>query len=157
MKSLTKEIFIIALLLMIVVFMIGMVFYNYMPNNKLIPEPISYSADSKTTAILQEISMSSSDTDSDGAESQSVIKSYSIGQKDLSTAASKQSYTSGKTNPFAEYKEEPAGNNTEENPTASGGNNTGNNTNNNTTTNANTTKHENSSSTGTFFENKNSK
>ena len=36
MQAISKEIFIMALLLMIVVFMLGMVFYKYMPNNKTI-------------------------------------------------------------------------------------------------------------------------
>ena len=108
MRSVSKELFIVALLLMIVVFMIGMVFYKYMPNNKTVPEPITYTADSSTTAVLQEISASSSYyTDEDGQNEvvQDVIKSYSIGQAELSTAAAKQTYVSGKTNPFAEYKD----------------------------------------------------
>lgn len=142
MKSLSKEIFIIALLLMIVVFMIGMIFYEYMPNNKTIPEPITYVADSTTTSVLQEIS-TSSDTTATNSETQSVIKSYSIGTKELSTAASKQSYTSGKTNPFAKYETAPS----------TDAENNKQNTSNNATT--STTKDANS--TGTFFESKNSK
>lgn len=102
-----KEIFIMALLLMIVVFMIGLVFYEYMPNNKIIPEAKTYSADSSTTSILQEIAATSTNSgDDEGGSSNledTLLQSYSIGSDDLSTAASKHSYTSGKTNPFAEY------------------------------------------------------
>ena len=141
MKTLSKELFIMALLLMIVVFMIGMVFYEYMPNNKTIPEPITYTADSSTTAVLQEIATVTSQTHGGSSEVESVIKSYSIGTKELSTAASKQVYTSGKTDPFAVYKE------TVDN-TVDG----------NTVKNSSTTTTTQSSgSTGTFFENKNSK
>ena len=107
MRSAPKELFIVALLLMIVVFMIGMVFYKYMPNNKTVPEPVTYSADATTTSILQEISASSSSYSDESGENevaQDVIKSYSIGQSELTSAAAKQTYVSGKTNPFAEYQ-----------------------------------------------------
>lgn len=151
-----KEIFIMALLLMIVVFMIGLVFYEYMPNNKIIPGAESYSADSSTTAILQEISATSTSGDNEGSSGADdiLLQSYSIGQQELSSAASKHSYTSGKTNPFAEYVE----------PTV----NTVNNTTVNGTTTSNptaapqkaeggSTNNKNSSSTGSFFEKPNSK
>lgn len=147
MKSLAKEIFIIALLLMIVVFMIGMIFYEYMPNNKTVPEPIAYVSDSSTTAILQQISAESADTETGKTETQSVIKSYSIGSKELSTAASKQSYTSGKTNPFAEYTDPISTNTVDGNTTTNQNTNNSNNNNNNNK----------QDSTGTFFENKTSK
>lgn len=149
MKSISKEIFIIALLFMIVVFMIGMVFYEYMPNNKTVPEPIVYSADSSTTAVLQEISASNnynSYLEDEDDEVQDIIKSYSIGTKELTTAASKQTYISGKTDPFAEYPGtntvSPDGNTAVTNPNES-------NANNNTKSASN--------STGTFFEKKDSK
>lgn len=147
MKSLSKELFIMALLIMIVVFMVGIIFYEYMPNNKTVPEPITYSTASTTTTVLQEIAATASDTSSssDSIETQSIIKSYSIGTKELSTAASKQSYTSGKTDPFAEYTGTTSTTN---------GNTTDTNTTTTTTTQGNSS---NSSSTGTFFEKSNSK
>lgn len=57
-----------------------------MPNNKTVPEPITYTADSSTTAVLQEISSSTTQSGTGESETQSVIKSYSIGQKELTTA-----------------------------------------------------------------------
>lgn len=157
MKALSKELFIMALLLMVVVFMVGLIFYQYMPNNKTVPEPVSYRADSSTTSILQEIASTSTDdgSNSTGSEAQSIIKSYSIGSQELSTAASKQSFTSGKTDPFAEYVEPTASNTT---------NTTGTNTTTITNTTQGTTSNSNgsqtntkSNSTGTFFEKPNSK
>lgn len=154
MKALSKELFIMALLLMIVVFMVGIIFYQYMPNNKTVPEPVSYRADSSTTSILQEIaSTSTSDDNSSGSESQSIIKSYSIGSQELSTAASKHSFTSGKTDPFAEYVEPVATNTTN----TTGTNTTATNTAQGTTNNNGGQKTTNSNSTGTFFEKPNSK
>jgi hypothetical protein len=160
MKAISKELFIMALLLMIVVFMVGIIFYEYMPNNKTVPEPEMYSTDASTTAVLQEIAAIST-TSNSTSETQSVIKSYSIGAKELSTAESKQSYTSGKTDPFAEYVA-PATN--EISNTTADGNTTSSNGTTNTTGNTSTTgsssSNKNSSSsstTGTFFEKSNSK
>lgn len=150
MRSLTKELFIMALLIMIVVFTIGMIFYQYMPNNKTVPEPITYAADASTTAILQEIEITS-ESSTDGSKTESIIKSYSIGAKELSTAASKQSYTSGKTDPFAEYTEENLNTNIVD------GNTTTNSTANSNTDATTNTVVSNPNSTGTFFESKTSK
>ena len=147
MKSISKEIFIFALLLMIVVFMIGMAFYKFMPNNKMVPEPIEYTADSAISTILKEIAASTKyNYSNDEKEVENVIKSYSIGPKELNSAASKKAYVSGKTNPFAEYKDSEA--NTS-NPSTEG------NIENNKQNNANSNSK--SSSSGTFFEDKNSK
>ena len=91
MKSISKEIFIFALLLMIVVFMIGMAFYKFMPNNKMVPEPIEYTADSAISTILKEIAASTKyNYSNDEKEVENVIKSYSIGPKELNSAASKK-------------------------------------------------------------------
>ena len=151
MNSISKEIFIMALLLMIVVFMIGMFFYKYMPNNKTVPEPITYSAEASTTAVLQEISASNYGSSLDDEEEvQDIIKSYSIGTKELTTAASKQTYISGKTDPFAEYSDGSSNTvGTDENTTVVNPNNE----NPNNTKSASST----SDSTGTFFEKKGSK
>lgn len=157
MKAISKELFIMALLLMVVVFMIGIIFYQYMPNNKMVPQPISYRAESSTTSVLQEIASTSTNdgSDSSSSDTQSIIKSYSIGAKELSTAASKQSFTSGKTDPFSEYVEIVA-NTTDGNTTT----NTTGGTNSNTTTSSTTSSSQtnsNSKNTGTFFEKSNSK
>ena len=143
MKHVVKEIFIIALLIMTVVFIIGMIFYEYMPNNKIVPEPITYMAESSTTAVLQGIQ--SEVLIQEDSEEQSIIKSYSIGAKELSTAAAKHSYTSGKTNPFSQYVVKPDSN------TANGTNNT------NTTSTTTSSVSTGGASTGTFFESSNSK
>lgn len=153
MKSLAKELFIIALLVMIVVFTIGIIFYQYMPNNKTVPEPITYTADSSTTAVLQEIKAATDDATGD-SESESIIKSYSIGSKDLSAAALRQSYTSGKTDPFAEVPKDNSNTTTGNTVASTNTTNTNSTTTNNTTT---STPAQNTGATGTFFEKPNSK
>lgn len=150
--KIAKEFFIMALLFMIVVFMVGIIFYEYMPNNKTVPEPITYTADSTTTSILQEISAinaSLKESDDGSGAVEGIIKSYSIGKQDLATAASKHSYTSGKTDPFEAY--------VEPDPNSTNSTNTTNTVNTNTTKQQGTTDSKKGSSTGTFFEKSNSK
>ena len=105
-RSIVKEIFIGALLLMVIMFTLGIVLYEYIPTNQAIPEPVQYSADSSVTQTLQEIAVSAETdgmSDSELGETQSLLKSYSIGASDLKNYASKKSYESGKVDPFAEY------------------------------------------------------
>lgn len=171
MKSLVKELFIGILLLMVVVFTLGILFYDSMPNNKATPTSITYTADTAVTTTIQQISEekanstsnSSSSTDSSGLNIGSVIASYSIGSTDLSTYAQRKTYESGKVDPFEDYKEET---NTDGNTTGDNNNSTGNNSSNsngNSSSNSNNGNSnsngssKNDSSTGKLFENKNSK
>ncbi len=169
MKSLVKELFIGVLLLMVVVFTLGILFYDSMPNNKATPTSITYTADTAVTTTIQQIAEeksnsttnSSSSSDSSGLDIGSVIASYSIGSTDLSTYAQRKTYESGKVDPFEDYKEETStdGNTTGDN------NSTGNNNNNNSNSGSNSNNgnsnsngsSKNDSSTGKLFENKNSK
>lgn len=168
MKSLVKELFIGILLLMVVVFTLGILFYDSMPNNKATPTSITYTADTAVTTTIQQISEekanstsnSSSSSDSSGLNIGSVIASYSIGSTDLSTYAQRKTYESGKVDPFEDYKEET---NTDGNTTGDNNNSTGNNSNGNSSSNSNNGNSnsngssKNDSSTGKLFENKNYK
>lgn len=171
MKSLVKELFIGVLLLMVVVFTLGILFYDSMPNNKATPTSITYTADTAVTTTIQQIAEeksnsttnSSSSSDSSGLDIGSVIASYSIGSTDLSTYAQRKTYESGKVDPFEDYKEET---NTDGNTTGDNNNSTGNNSSNsngNSSSNSNNGNSnsngssKNDSSTGKLFENKNSK
>ncbi len=171
MKSLVKELFIGVLLLMVVVFTLGILFYDSMPNNKATPTSITYTADTAVTTTIQQISEekanstsnSSSSSNSSGLDIGSVIASYSIGSTDLSTYAQRKTYESGKVDPFEDYKEET---NTDGNTTGDNNNSTGNNSSNsngNSSSNSNNGNSnsngssKNDSSTGKLFENKNSK
>ena len=172
MKSLVKELFIGVLLLMVVVFTLGILFYDSMPNNKATPTSITYTADTAVTTTIQQISEekanstsnSSSSSNSSGLDIGSVIASYSIGSTDLSTYAQRKTYESGKVDPFEDYKEET---NTDGNTTGNNNNSTGNNnssnsngyssSNSNNGNSNNNGSSKNDSSTGKLFENKNSK
>ncbi len=113
-----REIFIVILLIAVVVFTLGLMFYSSIPTNKATPASIEYSSDSDTIATKQKIDetkptefekqlLSDTSTDSKEEEKEVILASYTIGVGDLSTAKSKRLYQSGKSNPFEDYKEEP--------------------------------------------------
>jgi hypothetical protein len=150
MKSVIKEIFIGSLLLMVIIFTLGILFYDTMPNNKVTPNSITYTAEASVTSAIQEISASKDETTSSSTSSLedellnigSVIASYSLGSSDLSTYAARNTYESGKVDPFAEYVESSS-----ENSTNGTGDNDG--TQSNTSVSGTTSN----SSTGKLFEN----
>ncbi len=153
MKSLVKELFIGVMLLMIVVFTLGIIFYDSMPNNKLAPTSITYTADATVTSTIQQISeeksknnTTSSSNTSSGTDFGSVIASYSIGSTDLSIYESRKNYESGKSDPFEDYVEETT-DDEDGNNNNSGDNNGGNNS-------SSDKGNSNNSSSGKLFENK---
>ena len=153
MKSLVKELFIGVMLLMIVVFTLGIIFYDSMPNNKLAPTSITYTANATVTSTIQQISeeksknnTTSSSNTSSGIDFGSVIASYSIGSTDLSIYESRKNYESGKTDPFEDYVEETT-DDEDGNNNNSGDNNSGNNS-------SSDKGNSNNSSSGKLFENK---
>lgn len=166
-NSFMKEISIFMLLLILIILILAVALYDFIPANINIPETVSYSADSTTTSIKQEIAYTNGgDVGAGflGADSELVtsLKSYSIDSSDLAVYGEKNLYNSGNSNPF-DYAEEAstiqnAGNtgsqtNTQSNNTNS---NTATNTAGTTTTNATSANTTNSNS-GTFFEKPNSK
>lgn len=153
MKSLVKELFIGVMLLMIVVFTLGIIFYDSMPNNKLAPTSITYTADATVTSTIQQIAeeksknnTTSSSNTSSGTDFGSVIASYSIGSTDLSIYESRKNYESGKSDPFEDYVEETT-DDEDGNNNNSGDNNGGNNS-------SSDKGNSNNSSSGKLFENK---
>ena len=152
-----KEVFISVLLLMVIIFTLGILFYDSMPNNKSNPTSITYTADATVTSTIQEISADTTtsntigtSTEEDSMDIGSIIASYSIGSSELSTYAARNTYSSGKVDPFAAYEEKTEEESEDPNNTSSSNNN-GNTSNNNST---NTTSN---SSTGKLFENKTTK
>lgn len=162
-KNIVKEVFIFIILLILVLLILAVSLYDYIPSTVKVSEIKEYNADSKTTAIKQEIAYTNGGdtTENDNGS----LKSYSIEASDLSMFAQKN-YDKGNSNPF-EYGIEAT-----TNPTTPDANNTSNGTNNtntttgqpttNTTTTPNNTTTvtqgtTNNSSIGTFFESPNSK
>ena len=135
MKSVIKELLIIVLLCCAVCLILGVVFYDYIPTNKVIPSQVQAYQTSNT--IKDEISQGVSNY-----EAGNYI--FEITDSDLSLYRQSDSYDPGKANPFASSA---LSENTTTNTVAEG-TNTG-----NTTSNENTS---NNSSSGTSNQNNNS-
>lgn len=145
MGKIVKEIFIILLLLLVVGFTIGILFYEFIPSENENISSVEYTQSEKVLATLSEIQDNSNVEDSTDDNKNSLLKSYSINKSDSNEGKSDNSYESGKKDPFAEYsgtvKEEVI-----KNPSI---NITNTNANTNTNTSANTTKTQNTTNTTT--------
>ena len=135
MKSVIKEILIIVLLCCAVCLILGVVFYDYIPTNKVIPSQVQAYQTSNT--IKDEISQGVSNYEAGNYV-------FEITDSDLSLYRQSDSYDPGKANPFASSA---LSENTTTNTTTEG-TNTG-----NTTSNGNTS---NNSSSGTSNQSNNS-
>ena len=85
--------FIIFLLLTLaIILVLGVVLYQYVPTNKIIPETVSYTTPEKVKAELQ--------TD-ENVDTSEVVVTYQIDSTDLSNYKRINEYVSGRKNPFA--------------------------------------------------------
>jgi len=96
-KTIIKEIGIGVLLLIAIVLVLGIIFYDYIPNNKTVP--IKIQAYNMPEDIKE-------DLDKAIPDEQKIIKTYSIDNADLDTYEATNDYDKGKPNPFAAYGEE---------------------------------------------------
>lgn len=91
LKSVIKEIFIILLLSIAILLILGILFYEYIPINKVVPEKEAYTTpDEVKNEIDEEIS-----------ESQKIEMTYEVTDADLNVYEQTGSYSEGKANPFA--------------------------------------------------------
>lgn len=92
-KTIIKEIGIVILLIITIILILGIVLYDYIPNNKSIPiKPQVYEFPSDIKEELQE----------NVEEGQNIIKTYYIDETDLNAYESKKDYKKGNPNPFAD-------------------------------------------------------
>lgn len=125
-KNIIKEIIIMLLLCLAIILILGVILYEYVPSNKILPEEVSYVTPQN---IKEELNSSNS------VEEDKVILTYEIDESDLTNYQRIKDYKPGKVNPFSTYEEK-----TEENQTQNGQNTTNNN--------SGSTNSDNSSSTG---------
>lgn len=93
-KSVIKEIIIILLLILAVILALGVVFYNYIPNNKQVPDIGSYrTAESVEKELQEKIT-----------EDETVLVTYEITAGDLKNLQKTNTYIGGKENPFSTYE-----------------------------------------------------
>ena len=96
-KSIFKEILIILLACVAIVLIMAVIFYNYIPTNKIIPAKVTaYKTPENIQTEITEDTIGSYTTQE---------KEYTIENSDLSKYQVTQSYNPGKPDPFAEYSE----------------------------------------------------
>ncbi len=129
-KNIIKEIIIILLLALAIIMVLGVLLYEYVPANKIIPEKISYTTPENVRTELETSQNNINDE---------IIVTYEIDATDLNNYKKIQEYVPGKKNPFKTIENEENGNKTNENngqvvnPTNSGYNATNSNVNINST------------------------
>lgn len=94
-KKVIKEISIILLLCLAIILVLGVLLYEYVPSNKIIPEEISYTTPEE---VKEEISKG------ENVEDEQVILTYSIDATTLNNYERINTYVPGKPNPFSSYE-----------------------------------------------------
>lgn len=115
-KSIIKEIIIILLLILAIILVLGVLLYEYIPTNKMVPEKISYTTPEEVKTELE------ADINEDDEE---LYIDYHIDSTQLRNYQKIQEYVPGKKNPFSSLEDENISNDTTNNGnTASSGNQT---------------------------------
>lgn len=109
MKSILKNLILIVALAAVIVIVIAILLYDFIPTSSTVAEPNVYTADTETTKVLSEIAEESPSLNSStggatsgGTESSVVLRSYSITETDLALYAASNEYDRGKADPFAD-------------------------------------------------------
>lgn len=105
LKIILKETIITLLLCIAILLILGVLFYDYNPLNKIVPNKISYTAPEEIKEDIQD------------NEVQDFLKGgfnvvYSIDSSDLNIYKKENSYVAGKENPFSVEEQETSGNTT---------------------------------------------
>ena len=108
-KNVIKEIIIVLLLALAIILTLGVLLYEYVPANKVLPEQISYVTPQSAKEELKNY---------DGVDEDKVILTYELDQTDLNNYQRIKDYKPGKTNPFSSY-----GTETQNNQNSNGNNN----------------------------------
>ncbi len=116
-KKVIKEIIIMLLICLAIILILGVLLYEYVPSNKIIPDEVSYT----TPATVQEELSKSKDVEND-----EIILTYSVDSTDLDNYERINTYVPGKANPFSPYNKETttAGENTTQNGSSNANTNT---------------------------------
>ena len=95
-KKVIKEIIIMLLLVLAIILVLGVLLYEYVPSNKIIPDEVAYTT---PEAVQEELSKS------EDVDSEEVILTYSVDSTDLDNYERINTYVPGKPNPFSPYNE----------------------------------------------------
>ena len=153
LKSVLKEIFIILLLSVAILLILGILFYDYIPINRVVPQRQAYITPEN---VKEEI-------DETITESEKIEVTYEVTDSDLNIHKQESNYSEGKANPFAlpeDKKENTSGNETQNDNNSDGTNDDSNGKNNNDNNDDNNSKNTednnqdtvDKNSTGTFWD-----
>ena len=136
-KNILKELIIILLLTLAIILLLGVILYDYVPMNKVIPEKVSYTATEEVKQISTEVNEKKDEIP---------ITSYTVTSTDLKNYKRGNDYTAGRKNPFAAVETSSGNPDTTENANngSNGGTSTGNTNTGNTTTGGTTNTQNNS-------------
>ena len=140
MKIIIKETFIMLLLCATIALILAVMFYDYIPINKVVPEPVAYSMPAELSDVKEELSNTFSEN------KQNIVLTYEITEQDLAGYKQTSEYVPGKANPFQAYSEEPTENNKSDDSSSNAASSS-----------TTTTQTKNTNSTGTLFETGNTK
>lgn len=92
MGKIIKEIIIMLLICLVGILLFAVIFYQYIPNRKIVAEVAEYKASDEVEQLLQD------NVDQDDNE---VVLTYSVTSSDLSNYEATNNYNPGKANPFS--------------------------------------------------------
>ena len=122
MSKVIKEIIIMLLICLVIMLIFAVVFYEYIPNRKVVAEVTTYTPSDKTQELL---------ADNIDSKEDEVVLTYEVTSSDLNNYEITNEYVPGRVNPFAEVSEgvdgeAPDGNNTaiDDKTDSTGGNTT---------------------------------
>ena len=92
MSKIIKEIIIMLLVCLVGMLLFSVIFYEYIPNRKIIPEVTQYSASDKIKEQMAD--------DIDKKDDQ-IVKTFEVTSSDLNNFKVTKDYVAGKANPFA--------------------------------------------------------
>ena len=143
-KSVIKELIIVLLLCLAIILVLGILFYEYIPIAKEVPEDVKYSTSEAIEEQKTEIRGLTADEEYYSGETDS------INSDDLNNYRRTQDYVPGKANPFSSY--ETSAETPTENGSSTGGSSSGS-TSGGSSSSSSTTDDDSSSSGGHFFQN----
>lgn len=114
-KNFIKEIIIILLLTLAIILVLGILLYEYVPANKIIPEKVSYTTPEEIKSELE--------TDVDESDEELYVD-YHIDATQLNNYQKIQEYVAGKKNPFKALEDKNTSDNTTNSTTSTTKNNT---------------------------------
>lgn len=102
-KSIIKEVFIIVLLIVSIMIVLGIIFYDYNPTTKKVPSKV------EAYTLSQDMQEELNET-IEVSETQNIVKTYKVNSSDLKQQERNDDYKPGKINPFAPVESEGSNN-----------------------------------------------